>query len=189
MLNRHVLTCWLVAFAAVSAAATAADEPAPPPAVEGPLSAVAPFVGGEWHIDGKWVNGEALKAREVFAWGLGNKFIEVRTFVSRNDGSGEYERYRGIFAVKDGKLVSYNFAFDGGNTLDDVTVEGKVLKIRRAVTNVDVPTVIWQEIELLSADKLRWRVWLEREGRKDQIMDGEWKRLKTEPSDKKPEKL
>ena len=91
-------------------------------------------------------------------------------------GSGEYERYRGIFAVKDGKLVSYNFAYDGGNTLDDVSVEGNVLKIRRAVTNVDVPTVIHQEIERAGDDKFKWRVWLEREGKKDQIMDGEWTR-------------
>jgi hypothetical protein len=159
--------------------AQAADDTPPP--TEGPLAAVAPFVGGEWRIDGKWVNGEALKARETFAWGLGNKFIEVRTFVSKSDGSGEYERYRGVFAVKDGKLVSYNFAYDGGNTVDDVTVEGKVLKIRRTVANVDVPTVIHQEIERTGDDTFHWRVSLERDGKTDKIMDGEWVRKKEKP--------
>jgi len=171
---RSAVAAFLFASLVALAAAVGADDAAPP--TDGPLAAVAPYVGGEWTIDGKWMNGEALKGREVFAWGLGNKFVEVRTFVSRNDGSGEYERYRGIFAVKDGKLVSYNFAYDGGNTLDDVSVEGNVLKIRRAVTNVDVPTVIHQEIERAGDNKFKWRVWLEREGRKDQIMDGEWTR-------------
>ena len=171
---RATLAALLFAPMTLLTAARGADD-APPPA-DGPLAAVAPFVGGEWVIDGTWANGEALKAREVFAWGLGNRFVEVKTFVSRNDGSGEYERYRGVFAVKDGKLVSYNFAYDGGNTVDDVSVEGNVVKLRRAVTNADVPTVIHQEIERAGDDKFKWRVWLEREGKKDQIMDGEWTR-------------
>ena len=168
-----------------------AAQDAPPPSAEGPLAVLAPLVGGEWHIDGTWANGEALKARETFAWGLGNKFVEVRTWVSRNDGSGEYERYRGVFAVKDGKLVSYNFAYDGANTLDDVTVDGKVVRLRRSVTSTDAPTVILQEIEPVGEDKFKWRVWLERDGKKDQIMDGEWVRRKSS-ADKpapKPEKL
>ena len=173
---RTTLAASVFAIATLLAAARGADDAAPP--TDGPLAALVPFVGGEWVIDGKWTSGEALKAREVFTWGLGNKFVEVRTWVSRLDGSGEYERYRGVFAVKDGKLVSYNFAYDGGNTLDDVSVEGNVLKIRRAVTNVDVPTVIHQEIERAGNDKFKWRVWLERDGKKDQIMDGEWIRRK-----------
>ena len=171
---RSAIVAFHSVFLIALASAAGADDNAPP--TDGPLAAVAPFVGGEWLFDGKWMNGEALKAREVFAWGLGNKFVEVRTFVTRNDGSGEYERYRGVFAVKDGKLVSYNFAYDGGNTQDDVSVEGNVLKLRRAVANADVPTVVRQEIERAGDDKFKWRVWLERDGKKDQIMDGEWVR-------------
>jgi hypothetical protein len=174
------LACVLIALLFVAACPAANPAPAEAPPADGPLAAVAPFVGGEWRIEGGWKNGEALKARETFEWGLAKKFVEVRTFVSRNDGSGEYERYRGVFAVKDGKLVSYNFAEDGSNTLDDVTVERKVLKIRRAITNVDVPTVILQEIERVGNDTFKWRVWLERDGKKDQIMDGEWVRKKAE---------
>ena len=173
-----VLAASIFSLAALIPASRAADDA---PSADGPLAIIAPFVGGEWHIDGKWANGEALKAREVFTWGLGNKFVEVRTFVSRNDGSGEYERYRGVFAVKDDKLVSYNFAYDGGNTVDDVTVEGKVLKIGRTVANVDVPTVIHQEIERAGDDAFRWRVSLERDGKTDKIMDGEWVRKREKP--------
>jgi hypothetical protein len=176
---RTAVAAFLFGSLIALAAAAGADDAAAP--ADGPLAAVAPYVGGEWTIDGKWKNGEALKAREVFTWGLGNKFVEVRTWVSRDDGSGEYERYRGIFAVKDGKLVSYNFAYDGRNTLDDVSVEGNVLKIRRAVTDVDAPTVIHQELERAGDDKFKWRVWLERDGKKDQIMDGEWVRRKDAP--------
>jgi hypothetical protein len=171
---RSAVAAFLFAPLIALAAAVGADDAAQP--TDGPLAAVAPFVGGEWVFDGKWMNGEALKAREAFTWGLGNKFVEVRTFVSRNDGSGEYERYRGVFAVKDSKLVSYNFTFDGGNTLDEASVEGDVLKIRRPVPNADVPTVVRQEIERAGDDKFKWRVWLERDGKKDQIMDGEWTR-------------
>jgi len=169
----------LLALAAFVPLALAADDATPQ--VNSPLGAVAPFIGGEWHIDGKWVNGESLKARETFEWGLAKKFIEVRTYVSKSDGSGEYERYRGVFAVKDGKLVSYNFAYDGGNTVEDVTVDGKVLKIKRTVSNVDVPTVIHQEIERDGDDKFHWRVSLERDGKTDKIMDGEWLRRKEKP--------
>ena len=82
----------LLALAAFVPLALAADDATPQ--VNSPLGAVAPFIGGEWHIDGKWVNGESLKARETFEWGLAKKFIEVRTYVSKSDGSGEYERYR-----------------------------------------------------------------------------------------------
>src|SRR5438552_9713750 len=97
-LKPFAMTCVIICISGFAPVARTADD-TPTPA-DGPLAAVAPFVGGEWHIDGKWVNGESLKAREILTWGLGNKFVEVRTFVSRNDGSGEYERYPGVFAVK-----------------------------------------------------------------------------------------
>lgn len=161
----------LLALFAVTAPARSADDDAAP---TGPLVAVAPFVGGEWRIDGNWANGEALKARETFEWGLGKKFVESRTFVARNDGTGEYERYRGIFGVKDDKLVSYNFSYDGTSTVDAVEVQGKVLKITRQVP--DRQMTIRQEIEPTGPDKFKWRVWLDREGKSEQIMDGEWTR-------------
>lgn len=157
------------------------------PAAEGPLAAIAPYVGGEWRIDHKWDNGEALKARERFEWGLANKFVEVRTWVSRNDGSGAYERYRGVFGVKDGKLVSYNFSYNGENTVDEATVEGKVIKIRRVVTGA-TPMVIRQEVELLEPNRRRWRVWIERDGKTEQIMDGEWVRRSADAPAKKADK-
>src|SRR4051794_10312832 len=83
---RPVLAAFLLGCTTVLAAARGADDAGPP--TDGPLAAVAPYVGGEWHLDGTWTNRQALKAREVFTWGLGNKFVEVRTWVSRADGSG-----------------------------------------------------------------------------------------------------
>lgn len=161
----------LLALFAVAPAARSADDDAAP---TGPIMAVAPFVGGEWRIEGNWAGGEALTARETFEWGLNKKFVESRTWVTRNDGTGEYERYRGIFAVKDDKLVSYNFSFDGSSTMDEVQVQGKVIKVTRQVP--DRQMVIRQEIELTGPDKFKWRVWLERQGKSEQIMDGEWTR-------------
>ena len=57
------------------------------PADGGPLAKLAPFVGGEWHLDAKWANGEPLKARETFEWGLGKQFITTRTWVTNKDGT------------------------------------------------------------------------------------------------------
>jgi hypothetical protein len=141
------------------------------------LTPLVPFIG-EWTLDGHWASGEALKAREKAEWGLNKKFITVSTFVSRNDGSGEYERYRAVYAVKDGKLVLYNFAFDGESSVDEMKVNGKVIDVRRKAKTTDgSEMVIRQQLEFTRADKFRWRVWLDRDGNSQQIMDGEWVRV------------
>jgi hypothetical protein len=145
------------------------------PAGDGPLAALAPLIGGEWHFEGKWANGEPLKAREVFEWGLGKKFVNTRTWVTNNNGD-EYERYRSTFAVKDGKPVMYNFAYDGESSVDEVKVTGKVIDVRRSARTPAGEMVIRQEIELTEKDKFRWRVWLDRDGESQQIIDGEWVR-------------
>ena len=145
------------------------------PAGDGPLAALAPFIDGEWHFDGKWANGEPLKAREVFEWGLGKKFVTTRTWVINNNGD-EYERYRSTFAVKDGKPVMYNFAYDGESSVDEVKVSGKVIDVRRSAKTPAGEMVIRQEIELTEKDKFRWRVWLDRDGESQQIIEGDWVR-------------
>jgi hypothetical protein len=168
------LCATLLAAVCLSSRAGGADESAGETPTE--LAPLAQFIG-EWTIDGHWANGEALKARETAEWGLNRKFIEVRTWVSRNDGSGEYERYRSIYSVKDGKLVLYNFAYDGGSSVDEMKVNGKVIDVRRKAKSPDGgEMVIRQELEFTGSDKFQWRVWLERDGNSQQIMDGQWVR-------------
>jgi hypothetical protein len=164
---------WVALLALLGATASALS--AEDAADAGPLSALAPFVGGEWHFDGKWANGEPLKARETFEWGLGRKFITTRTWVTNKDGT-EYERYRGTFAVKDGNPVMYNFAYDGESSVDEVTVNGKVIDVRRRARTPAGEMTIRQEIELTDKDTFRWRVWLDRGGESQKLIDGEWVR-------------
>jgi hypothetical protein len=158
----------------LSSPARGADEAATDSPPE--LAPLAQFIG-EWTLDGHWANGEALKAREKAEWGLNKKFITVSTFVSRYDGSGEYERYRAVYAVKDGKVVLYNFAYDGESSVDEMTVNGKVIDVRRKAKTPDGgEMVIRQQLEFKGSDKFQWRVWLDRNGNSQQIMDGEWVR-------------
>ena len=168
-----VCAAWVLTLSGAAAAGAADEAGGDVPAA---LEALAPLVGGEWTIDGKWMNGEALKAREKFEWGLNRKFITCRTWVSNNDGTGEYERYQAVFAAKDGKPVLYNFSHNGDSSVDEVKVNGKVLDIRRKVVSTQGETTIRQEIELTGKDTFRWRIWLDRDGESRQIMDGEWVR-------------
>ena len=171
-MTQSLCMAWLVALG-LAAAAGAADDGGDTPAALQPLAAMV----GEWTFDGNWSNGEALKARETMEWGLNKKFINVRTWVSRNDGSGEYERYQSVYGVKDGNVVLYNFAYDGDSSVDEVKVNGKVIDIRRKAKTPDGgEMVIRQEIEPDGRDKFKWRIWLDRDGNSQQIMDGVWVR-------------
>jgi hypothetical protein len=168
--------CWLAAMAMAAVLclvgpARSADEASDP---AGALAVVEPYVG-EWVIDGKWASGEPLKGREKFEWGLNKKFITCRTWVTSQEGT-EYERYQSTYAVKDGKLVLYNFAYDGDSSVSDVKVEGKVIDVRRQMNSPQGEMVIRQEVEMTDKNKFRWRVWLDRDGESQQIMDGEWVR-------------
>ena len=177
-MKRVSMVQWVALLALLgtrNAALAADDVPA-----GGPLAALAPFVGGEWHFEGNWANGEPLKARETFEWGLGKKFITTRTWVTNKDGT-EYERYQSTYGVKDGKPVMYNFAYDGESSVDEVKLNGKVIDIRRKAKTPDGEMTIRQEIELTAKDTFRWRVWLDRGGQSQQLIDGEWVRKASQP--------
>lgn len=140
-----------------------------------PLDRVALLIG-EWRIEAQWAGGEALKGRQTYEWGLNKKFVVARTYVTKNDGSGEYQRYESVFAVKDGKLVSYNFAFDGTSSVSEGLLDGDTLRVKREVEGPNGAMVIKQELELTSGAQSRWRVWVERDGKQEQVMDGTWVR-------------
>ena len=143
-------------------------------AEESPLDALAPLIG-QWHIDAKWMPGDKpLKARIVFEWGPGKKFITSRTYITPQDGSEEYERYHEVFGVVDGKLVDHLFDFEGKTHTREFTSEGKTLKSEWKVEQATEPTSIRQELERTAAGRLQWRIWVTRDGKTEQIMDGTW---------------
>lgn len=170
------------------ARAGAQDDPPPPPksvdtsgapAValdetrDALLAAVAPYVGGEWTIDGAWSDGTPLKGREVYEWGVGKKFVHCKTFVTAP--AGEYQRYETIFGVKDGKLMAWSFTYDGSSDSSEFKVEGKKLSSAKAMNTPQGEATLHQSIELVEPDKFRWLVAIESaDGTMRQIMDGMW---------------
>jgi hypothetical protein len=142
-------------------------------AEESPIDALAPLIG-QWHIDARWMpSGQPLKARVVFEWGPGKKFVISRTFITR-EGSEEYERYHEVFGVVDGKLVDHLFDYEGNIHTREFQSDGKLLKSEWKVEKSTEPTSIRQELEISAPDKLQWRIWLTRDGKTEQIMDGTW---------------
>jgi len=75
------------------------------------LTALERFAG-EWEVDGKWSDGQPLRARGVYQWGLGKKIMTAKTFVG--DGDKEYQRYESVMAWHPEKksLFQISFAFD-----------------------------------------------------------------------------
>jgi hypothetical protein len=84
--------CILVALVllAPGSAPRAGDKPAD----ENKLDALDRFAG-EWAVEGKWADGDSLKARSVYEWGLGKKILRARTYVM--NGDKEYQRYEGFW--------------------------------------------------------------------------------------------
>ena len=156
--------------------ARAADE-------TGPLEKVARLLG-EWRIEAQWTGGEALKGRQTYEWGLNKKFIVAKTFVTKNDGSGEYQRYESVFGVKDGKLVSYNFTYDGTSSVSEAQLDGDTLRITGKVGGSGGAVVIKQELVLSTGTESRWQVWVVRDGKEEQVMDGTWRRTLKEQQPK-----
>jgi hypothetical protein len=136
---------------------------------------------GEWVVDGKWSDGQALHARSVYAWSLGKRIMTTRTFVQ--NGSREYQRYEGVFAWHPEKkcLFHISFAYDG--SLTETIVESKdadTLHIGWLPFAKEKPSKVRQVIRFLDRDQFQWIVSLQDGDHWKQIMDATWKR-KPEP--------
>lgn len=172
---KQPLVCAIALFVLVGSAFVLADNP---PTKNGdvatpadPLTALTPYVGGEWKIKGTWKDGSPIEAREVFDYGIGKKFITCKTFV--NAPKGEYQRYENIFGVQDGKLMSWAFVYNGEVAISEFKIDGKKLSSSRTVSG-DKPGVLHQSIELVEPNKFRWLVSMEQDGQTKELMDGMW---------------
>jgi hypothetical protein len=134
---------------------------------------------GEWTVDGKWSNGEALHARGVYTWGLGKKILKAQSFVM--DGKREYQRYEGVMAWHPEKksLFEISFAYDGGIT--EILIESKdkdTLHLGWVPFHPDKPSRVRQVIKFLDHDSFRWVVELKDGEEWKQLIDATWKRKK-----------
>ena len=169
----------LAALASVPFVAAGAQQAAPPaqkPTADAALAILEPYIGGEWKAASKWSDGRPLNAREVFTWGIGKKFINVKTFVTPDNGP-EYQRYEAMYGTKDGKLTSWNFTYDGSTDTAEWTVDGKKLSTATKQPAADgSEQTLHQSIELVEPHKFHWVVAIEKNGLTQTIFDGHWVR-------------
>src|SRR4051812_30682834 len=142
----------------------------------GPLDAVAPYVGGEWRIDGAWKDGNPLQARATYEWSVGKKFIIAKTFVGEPNKA--YQRYTTIFGEQDGKLMAWGFVFDGHHDVSEFKIDGKRLHSDKPMPAADGSkgSTLHQSIEMTEPNQFKWIVSIESKGEDKPIMDGVWVR-------------
>jgi hypothetical protein len=142
----------------------------------GPLDAVAPYVGGEWRIDGAWKDGTPLQARATYEWSVGKKFIIAKTFVGEPNKA--YQRYTTIFGEQDGKLMAWGFVFDGHHDVSEFQIDGKRLHSDKPMPAADGSkgSTLHQSIEMTEPNQFKWIVSIESKGEDKPIMDGVWVR-------------
>ncbi len=159
-----------------ASAAMAPDETKPAE----PIQSIGWMVGN-WTIDTHWLadgkDVSPLKARNAIVWGPGHKFIVSDTFVSKTDGT-EYHRYHDVFASENGKITGTSFAIDGEVSQGVYTSEGLFLRTERDMPGADGKpsgTLLRQELERTDdGTAFHWRVWLVKDGKLNQIMNGTW---------------
>ena len=160
----------LLPLLCVAAVGPATTTESAAPDVPAPLAPLVEYIGGEWRIDATWSNGQPLRGRQVFEWGVGRKFIVARTFA--HGPGGEYQRYHTIYGVEDGKLTAWGFTFEGQVEKVHFTIDAQKLSMSRPIKG----GTLHQSIELRKPHESRWIVELERDGRREQLMDGLWMR-------------
>jgi hypothetical protein len=132
---------------------------------------------GDWTIDAKWAAGDPLKARQTVSRICNGRFIEAKVFLPNRDGTKEYQRYQTIWGDQDGKLIQWNFAFDGHTRQDTCEVNADATRIATAwtVKGEDGAEVhLRQSVEKTPDGNMHWVVQLEQKGQWQTIMDGVW---------------
>jgi hypothetical protein len=144
-----------------------------PPAA---LAALKPLIG-RWHINANWSDGSPLDARSEVEWTLDHRFIHEKTFVKLPDG-GEYQRYETMYGANaNGGIVVTSFVYDGQNRTVTMKMEGGALVGSWDSKEGDATAHIEQRVEFIDNDTMHWQVWLGKGDSKQQIMDGNWKRV------------
>lgn len=143
-----------------------------------PMAALAPFAG-EWQVDGSWSNGEKLRARGVYHWGLGKKILHTKTFVM--DGDKEYQRYESIMGWHPEKKSLYQITFSFDGHINEVLMEPKekgTLHIGFKPFRADQPQNVRQVIRFKDDDHFLWTVSLKMGDEWKQLIEATWERKK-----------
>ena len=142
--------------------------------MDDPLARLAPFVG-EWHVEGKWSNGDPLKARGVYEWGVGKKIISAKIFVT--DKGKEYQRYESIMAWHPEKKSLYEITFSFDGSISEVLLDAKekdAIHIGFTPFNKEKPDKLRQILRFTDKDHFVWTVSLQQGEQWTQIIEATW---------------
>ncbi|MDJ0711243.1 MAG: hypothetical protein QNJ14_12665 [Woeseiaceae bacterium] len=143
-----------------------------------PLWQLAMYVG-DWEIDETWEDGTEIWSRNEFRVGLGDEFLEIRTYAKDEEGN-VYQRYFTIFAYDklDQAVKSYGFTYDGTVTIvDNVKLDGSVADASVTSQWGEGDNQFRQTIRIASRDEYSWKVWTGNGNDWEMIMDGTWNRV------------
>lgn len=169
--------------------ALAQDQPAPDREItttETFKEAMAPFIG-TWEIEATWAWGEALEARNVYAWDLSEGLVLAHTQAKDGDGPW-YNRYLTVFAPGDNEdeLTTHTFVYDGTSRIGTMTVgESDDGNLMLSTSWTMGGAQVRQENELVDDNTMAWRVWMRQNDQMPwgQVMDDEWRRVVTDQTE------
>lgn len=141
-----------------------------------PLACLDRFIG-EWEVEGKWSDGNPLKARTVYQWGLGKKILVTKTFV--RDGEKEYQRYEGIFAWHPKKKCLFQTSYAYNGDITEVLIEqadNDTFHIGYKPFRDGEPAKVRQILKITGKDSFVWTVSLQAGDEWKQLIEATWHR-------------
>ncbi len=152
------------------------------PRLKDNLQFFAPYAG-TWEIDGQWMAGGDIWARNDYSIGMNGNFFRALTW-SKNEAGRVYQRYETIWRIApdSGALQSYGFTYDGTVTVTESEIDdsgpGGHPIIRAQWQGAGANPHIKQEVQMAEDEKsYAWRVWSSADGKEwTQIMDGTWRK-------------
>jgi hypothetical protein len=133
---------------------------------------LASWIGGEWRIDTRWDDGRPFRARGVWTWGPGKRFLTARTF-ALDDAGAETLLCENIFAVASDHVVNYAFGSDGSVSAAPMNVsDGVVDSIWKSEGST-----LRQKMKIIGPDEIGWEFFIqESDGKRRHTIAGAWLR-------------
>ena len=153
-------------------------------ALDGRFGGLSRLAGYAYEIDGAWMDGAPIKARNEYRADLGGQALVSRVYTT--DAAGDvYQRYFTVWTrnPSSGDLSAYGVTNDGSAELVGATMsenDDGTTTVASSWSNATPGGAVRQEIQLnRTGTAYDWRVWVKPAGtdRWTQMMDGRWERV------------
>lgn len=145
--------------------------------------ALAPlsWLVGEWHLDGKWANGDPIRIWATYGLTSGGKFLSAWSRV-HSAGGDWVDRDLAVYGIQDGRVTQWTFAQDGTVRIVPASLaeDGSLLFewVKPGVTGKpDLPLRLRISRD---GDALRWQQFTQLKGQWHATLDGRFVRMSTE---------